>query len=436
MSLTEALDRLAHESDQLAYHAGQNTAQAGPFTSAYLYLEPGSSVLSLIRDAAPKEKRPFKILSAPSPALPHSEVDKRPGVQLKTEAVLTPLKSLRSRRGQPGELDATLRAAEELLSAIADSYHMAKYQAHVRALSQQHAEQRRELAALQAEIDAFASRPAKEPEPEPEKEEISIDDAIRAEEAALRELERSIAPLRRASASPAKSPRSPMATRSPKSPKSPRSPTTPKKTPVKPLTTATPSRALQFPGTTPRRPAQTPRGRFEPLHLFGTPRARTPQVAPALRESIRREETVGRSIFGPGAGRRSTQQAPLDASVRKEPLDTSTRGLASSMSERALSDRPLGGSTSSAAGGEQEPSLAESTLQPPSLRASALAPPSPLPSTSPAPPTPAPAAPPSPAPPAAPEPPTPAKDAPPDIDTADPAVIAGIVSSCAISSIS
>ena len=60
MSLTDALDRLAHESDQLKYHASQNTDQAGPFTSAYLYLEPGSNVLSLIRDAAPKEKRPFK----------------------------------------------------------------------------------------------------------------------------------------------------------------------------------------------------------------------------------------------------------------------------------------------------------------------------------------------------------------------------------------
>lgn len=421
MSLTDALDRLAHESDQLAYHASQNTAQAGPFTTAYLYLEPGSNVLSLIRDAAPKEKRPFMILSAPNPPPNQPDLgDKRPGVQLKTESVLTPLKSLRARRGQPGELDATLRAAEELLAAIADSYHMAKYQAHVRALAQQHAEQQRELAALQAEIQAFANRPAVVPEPEPEREEVSVDDTIRAEEAALRELERSIAPLRRAPPSPAspRSPRSPM-TRAPRSPQ-PRSsvaPKTPAKTPAK--VTATPNRTFQFPGTTPRRPAQTPRGRFEPLSLFGTPRAKTPQVpAPALRESIRRDEPMGRSIFGPG--RRSTQNA-LDASVRKTPqrLDASTKGL-----EASTSQRSLGASTGSAAR-EPEPSLAASTLQPPSLGASlgasANAPATPAH----APPTPAAAAP-TPAPPT-PAPPTPASE-PTDIDAANPAVVSGVVS--------
>lgn len=431
MSLTEALDRLAHESDQLAYHAGQNTAQAGPFTSAYLYLEPGSNILSLIRDAAPKEKRPFKILSAPNPPLNQQAefgADKRPGVQLKTEAVLTPLKSLRARRGQPGELDATLRAADELLAAIADSYHMAKYQAHVRALAQQHAEQQRELAALQAEIQAFSTRPAVQPEPEPEREELSVDDAIKAEEAALRELERSIAPLRRAApASPAgqKSPRSPMATRSPHSPRSPTTPKTPKsKTPARPTTT--PSRALQFPGTTPRRPSQTPRGRFEPLHLFGTPRAKTPQAPPpALRESIRRDEPVGRSIFGPGASRRSTQP-PLDTSVRKEaPLDASTKGLGASISERPLAaSTGLGGSTA-----KQPESLVSSTLQPPSLGASVRAPATPAH----VPPTPAPAVPPTPAPPT-PAPPTTAPAASTateptsEIDAADPAVVAGVVS--------
>lgn len=430
MSLTDALDRLAHESDQLKYHASQNTDQAGPFTSAYLYLEPGSNVLSLIRDAAPKEKRPFKILSAPNPP-PNQQadfgVDKRPGVQLKTEAVLTPLKSLRARRGQPGELDATLRAADELLAAIADSYHMAKYQAHVHALAQQHAEQQRELAAIQAEIEAFSSRPAKKPEPEPEREELSVDDAIKAEEAALRELERSIAPLRRtAPASPAspRSPRSPMAARSPHSPASPKTPKS--KTPARPTTT--PSRALHFPGTTPRRPSQTPKGRFEPLHLFGTPRAKTPQVPPpALRESIRRDEPVGRSIFGPGAGRRSTQQQPLDASVRKEPLDASTKGLGASTSER-----PMAGSTGLGGSTAKEPqSLASSTLQPPSLGTSANAPATPAH----APPKPAAAAP-TPAPPT-PAPPTPAPQtpapAPPaestsEIDATNPAVVSGVVS--------
>lgn len=415
MSLTDALDRLAHESDQLAYHASQNTAQAGPFTSAYLYLEPGSNILSLIRDAAPKEKRPFKILSAPNP--PPNQPDwgeKRPGVQLKTESVLTPLKSLRARRGQPGELDATLRAADELLAAIADSYHMAKYQAHVRALAQQHAEQQRELAALQAEIQAFANRPAVAPEPEPEREEIGVDDAIKAEEAALRELERSIAPLRRAAppspASP-RSPRSPMTARAPRSPQvhSPAAPKTPAKTPAK--TMATPSRPL-FPGTTPRRPAQTPRGRFEPLSLFGTPRAKTP--APALRESIRHDEPMGRSIFGPG--RRSTQHA-LDASVRKTPqrLNAST-GLGASTSQRSL-----GASTGSAAR-EPEPSLAASTLQPPSLGASVNAP------ATPAPPTPAAATAPTPAPPPAPPTPAPATEPTADIDAENPAVVSGVVS--------
>lgn len=283
--ITETLDRIAHEADQIKAHAKRSERPTGPITSAVLYLphpyRPHPSILSLIREATPAERRPFDVyaLEELSGASGSTSGQRRDGdgrsYQRLEPHQLTPLRNLPAQKGTPEELKATLHAADEVINMLADGFHpMRRARKQVSDYIAQHDQNTARIAQLQERLDALsASRPekkaAEEETPTPAR---SIDEAIAAEEEALRALEASIAPLRRTAAAKAEATRSPPPKASPSrvinSPVS-TSKSSAAPTPRKPPVPSPP----RFTHTTPKRPvAETPvNNRFTPLHLY-TPR--------------------------------------------------------------------------------------------------------------------------------------------------------------------
>lgn len=285
-SITETLDRIAHEADQIKAHSKRSERPTGPITSAVLYLpnpyRPNASILSLIREATPAERRPFDVYAADDLQASGSGSGKRRDGDRTYQRVephqLTPLRNLRAQKGKPEELEATLYAAEEVINMLADGFHpMRRARKQVSDYFAQHEQNAGRIAELQGKLDSLSKSQA---ENKPKEKEtapaLSIDEAILAEEEAVRALEASIAPLRRSAAVKAEAARSPppKSTRVANSPVSATRKTsqTPKKAPPSPpkFAHATPKRVV---------PEPPPNSRFTPLHLF-TPRARPTSLAP------------------------------------------------------------------------------------------------------------------------------------------------------------
>lgn len=368
--LLSALDKIAHETEQITHLSHANDRPPGRFTSAYLYIPtPGvrgtPNLFSLVRDATEAEKRPFGRLLAPSGASDPSrsirDVSKRQS-DAPTHG-LTPLRNAQRARGTQHELEATLYAAEEVIEAMADSAHpMNRARKEVNDLIAQHEANEKRVAELERLLSEAMRGPKAQSEPEKKEEKEveekkekakSPDEAIAAEEEALRALEESLAPLRRQAAekaqaarSPRKSapsspsvdrtplarstglrrsqgPSSPSASKSPSSPKvSPKASTstsrTPRRTPGAPA--ARTPLSSRHPLETPRRVAE-PINRFSPLHLVATPRAR-----------------LGSSTLRPGPEPGSTIVARMRASITPAALRSAYRSgfLGASTSRRVL----------------------------------------------------------------------------------------------------
>ncbi|OWT38149.1 hypothetical protein C362_04015 [Cryptococcus neoformans Bt1] len=215
-SLAESLDALAHHSEQIAYLSTLNAAPPGPFTAAYLHLPPPhlshlgkGNVLELIRDASDAERRLFKFVGENNlPGVVGGGGNKR--VEKREGGVVTPLKELKRRGGGSGgggtekdEVEVMLRTA---LKLVDDYRPMPRARAHVINLLDQHHQNLDRLAELEMLI-AEANKPVDvpaSPSPQPEESEeprqepvkLTPEEAIKAEEAALRALEAKIIPLR------------------------------------------------------------------------------------------------------------------------------------------------------------------------------------------------------------------------------------------------
>jgi hypothetical protein len=282
------------------------------------------------------EKRPFRrllddeyaALHAAGPSKPKPSASSMPSKPQAATApranpnpdfLLTPLRKLPQVRGTPAEVDATLSALENVIESLNTNFSLKRARTESRTLRDRHAAASARFAELERLIAAAKVRSEAPPEPAPapapqeaeeEKPPMSVDEAIAAEEEALRALEAALAPARRERVLKPTTPRPPRASASPKaSPKNPsprvrNSLATKQQTPTKPLSI----------GVTPQRPALTPRApnvaanqnqnqnqprqsifgppranatpaRLGPLALFGgaTPRARTaatPRRAP------------------------------------------------------------------------------------------------------------------------------------------------------------
>lgn len=359
-SLSDTLDRLEHESIQISRFASENDRPPGPFTSAFLNLptrdNPRPSILSLIRDSDESERRPFRdvnedeYLNVGGPSVPSSGPRKSiaPGGGRGEGAggdaaagrhLLTPLRDLARKRNTPGELEATLTAADKVAESLADSsWRMSRAQDRVASLMEQHARQADRIAAVERSIAEFNAPKAKEPdEPSsptpaaarelpPAPPPLSVDEALKAEEEALKALEAAIAPVRRAAALRAS------AQRSPKSPKSPlrssalgQSQTTPrsKGTAAQPRTPAAmPVVTNSLVQGTPRDHLHAGHGhgaRFSPLALLGTPRAPLPPPS-----ALKSEQ---RSIFGPPRKTITPARHGLGSSSLLTPLPPAAPGF-------------------------------------------------------------------------------------------------------------
>lgn len=310
-SLSDTLDKLAHESEQISRYASENDRPPGPFTAAFLYLptrdNPNPNILSLIRDSDESERRPFRDVNEEEylnvgPSAPGPRKSMAVGAQANGRGhLLTPLPDLQRKRNTAGELEATLAAAEKVAESLADSsWRMSRAQDRVQTLLEQHRRQVARIAEVErliAEVQAPTPVAEQPPSPTPAKKELpprpvlSIDDAIKAEEEALKVLEGSIAPLRRAAALRASAQRSPKASpgKSPfRGPRSPQAQTTPRAAPRTPAAMPVITNSL-VQGT----PRDHHGSRFSPLHLLGTPGAPLPPGS-ALRNT-----GEPRSIFGP-----------------------------------------------------------------------------------------------------------------------------------------
>ncbi|KAL0247230.1 hypothetical protein I308_104265 [Cryptococcus tetragattii IND107] len=215
-SLAESLDALAHHSEQIAYLSTLNASPPGPFTTAYLHLPPPhlshlgkGNVLELIRDASDAERRLFKFVGENNlPGAAGGGGNKR--VEKREGGVVTPLKELKRGGGdgeaEKDEVEVMLRTA---LKLVEDYRPMPRARAHVINLLDQHHRNLDRLAELEMLI-AEASKPVDtpaSPPPQSEKKEgpqqepvkLTPEEAIKAEESALRALEAKIIPLRRVS---------------------------------------------------------------------------------------------------------------------------------------------------------------------------------------------------------------------------------------------
>ena len=182
---------------------------------------------------------------------------------------------------------------------------MPRARAHIQNLLDAHQAQIERIAELErliAEATNPSATPARpQPQAGPSKPQLSADEAIRAEEQALRKLEAKIAPHRqaaRAPAAPLPAPRSP----SPP-PARPLVAQTPARTPAKTPTTIPHIANSLVNGATPHRAAPPTLNRFSPLKLF-TPRARLGRSSMAQDETF--DGDAQRSIFGRGSILRSS----------------------------------------------------------------------------------------------------------------------------------
>jgi len=195
---------------------------------------------------------------------------------------------------------------------------------------------------MQATNPTAGSSSAKSSAKAPAKRTLTIDEAIRAEEAALRRLESHVVPHRD---QPDPSPSAPPSSRSAFSATTPPRPTSPP--PFQSLPSQTPAKTPSaiphianslVNGATPRRPVQPTLNRFSPLKLLGTPRA--PAAGSILRShdadaeprtifsraSMLRNSTtsLGRSVSTPAAKPQQEEETE-DETVRfpKLPVESS-----------------------------------------------------------------------------------------------------------------
>lgn len=339
--ILSALDKIAHESEQIKRLAHVNDRPPGPFTSAYLYLPVAGgsppNLFSLVRDATEAEKRPFGSLLS---ANPHARNARVANANAKAQGS-TPLRKVQRARGTPRELEATLTAAAEVIDAMADSAQsMSRARKEVGLLLTRHKSNAERLVELQRLLDEAMrappkSAPAQEPEPAPspaKEKKMTPDEAIAAEEEALRALEASLAPLRRevgekkaALRSPARksAPSSPISSRSPRSPRVEKTPLAKSQTMLRSSASSqTPSRAppaSTFASRLLETPRAEPLSRFDPLHLVATPRTR-----------------LGSSTLGPGSTIVSRMRASITPAAPRSAYRSSF--LASS-SKRVLAPR-------------------------------------------------------------------------------------------------
>lgn len=295
-SLGAALDKLASECEQIDFYSSQNIRPAGPFATAYLYLQPPGSrapkrtVLNLIRDSNDSERKPYRFIGEETQAGSSSRAGElgitggtgQRRVELREGHQLTPLKALRKTRGTGAEVDHALSAAEQIVDALVDSYRpMSRAKAHIHSLVDTHRRHAARTAELQALI-AEASKPAPKAEAKPAPAEkattppppLGIDEAIAAEEEALRALEANLKALRSQQKELRSSGPTPARGGLYGQGQQLQAPRTPREMPV-----VTNSLVNM---TTPHRASGPPPGsKFSPLHLLGTPRA-----ASSLRPSV------------------------------------------------------------------------------------------------------------------------------------------------------
>ena len=100
-SLADSLSGLAQRSKQIVELSSHNDSPLGPFLRAYL----DTSVLSLIRDAHPKEVRLFKFVGEEAGG---KRVEKK-------DAEMTPLKEFKKGRVREEQVEVMLRTALRLV---------------------------------------------------------------------------------------------------------------------------------------------------------------------------------------------------------------------------------------------------------------------------------------------------------------------------------
>ncbi|KAL7422483.1 hypothetical protein Q5752_003131 [Cryptotrichosporon argae] len=309
-TLADTLSDLSHHSQQVSYLSSLNARPAGPFASAYLYLDHRAEVLSLIREADAAEVRLFKFVGESHPTGPgggNKRVEKLDGV------ALSELREYKQRAKEGDEIAVTLGTAQRLV----DDYRpMPRARAHITNLQDAHQRQKARIAELERLIveASRGSTPAPQPEaPTPEAvstpPRLSADEALRAEEEYIRALEAEILPHRRAAAaeteaSDAGAPRTPAA-RSAFAATTPRAaPTSAQSAPVSAPTPAPPQTPRAMPnitnslvhGATPHKSAAHV-SRFSPLRLLGTPRA--PVAGPSRLRAVQTlDGEEPRPIFG------------------------------------------------------------------------------------------------------------------------------------------
>ncbi|WWC71448.1 uncharacterized protein I206_105404 [Kwoniella pini CBS 10737] len=360
-SLADTLDTLSTRTSELAYLSTLNNKPSGPFVQAYLGGSSTSSssktsrkkgnVLSLIRDSNESEIRLFKFIGESSIQNGISSGGGGGGggggnkkVEKRENNLVTPLKELKKNKNQMNGRDEIEIVLKTALKLVDDYRPMPRARAHIANLLDSHHSSRERLLELERLIEE-ASKPqsstsvssAKPPSPVTVSEtsestptdqpKLTADEAIKAEEAALRALEASLIPLRKAHQSQEDrqptgySPPPPSTKTLLSSP--PTNTQTPAKTPGRTFTTTnsmqTPAKqmphvtnSLVVNGMTPRRV-----DRFSPLRLL------TPKV-PIGSSNLGNEnpETGGgrRSIFGrPSNVRQSVLNTPASSSTIPKP---------------------------------------------------------------------------------------------------------------------
>ncbi|WWD19191.1 hypothetical protein CI109_103649 [Kwoniella shandongensis] len=348
-SLADSLDALRQQSEQIAYLSTLNSAPPGPFVQAYLHLPshpslPKGNVLQLIRDAQDSERRLFKFVGESDTAAGSGAGGGNKRVEKREGGVVTPLKELRKGRSTAGvggggkdETEVMLRTAMKLV----DDYRpMPRARAHVTNLLDTHHRQAERLAELEQLIaEATKPTPARPSAPtsapttsdntsQTPKPKLTPEEAIKAEEAALRAIEARLAPLRRNETSSQASQSGSAVSPSRQSPS--RSNPNDQAFPSSSASTIpdnmrTPAREMPHVtnslvnGTTPRRI-----DRFSPLRFLGTPRA--PVGASGLRNATGTGPEEGRrTIFGRTGLGRSTSGT---GSQKIAPTPTSANTLA------------------------------------------------------------------------------------------------------------
>lgn len=304
-SLSDTLDRLAKETDLISSAAWHNEVPSGPFTNAML--EP--DVLHLIRESDAAERQPFRnliddeytaatMVAGPSKPALRTSVNganqKSRGKAPPPSFLMTPLRELPKKKDTPEELEATLLAVQDVIASLQDSYPLKRARNEWQSLSDKHDAYVFRLAELQKLI-ADASQPRAKETPVPQsptpakagtpKKPVSIEEALAAEEEALKALEATLAPLRREHALRNS------VNRSPASPKSPRV--------FVPSVHKTPSKTpLRTPFKTPRSAVKLPAITSSLVTPSRTPGSRPSETTPGAASSDLRDSTGPGSIFG------------------------------------------------------------------------------------------------------------------------------------------